>query len=172
MANSNSEFFELEDEIQKRFHTEVEQLTEKIGLMLERETMDVIAANNKVATGDLRKSISSKVTKLVSEYLITCFSNTNYAVYVHDGTRPHFPPIDKIAKWIRLKGIAGRYSVKTHDRVGNKLDQSNEDRRLAFVIARSISKKGTKGLKFFDIALKQAWPRIEKEVQAFNLKNL
>lgn len=169
---ANSEFFELEDEIQKRFRIEVEKLAERIGLMLERETMEVLAANDKIATGDLRKSVSYKVTRLLSDYLITCFTNTNYAVYVHDGTRPHFPPIEPIMQWVKRKRLSGSYSIKTHDRIGNKSKQFDEDRQLAFMIARSIAKKGTKGLKFFDIALKQAWPMIEKEVQSFNLKNL
>lgn len=168
MNNDESKLFEkLEDEILKRFYAEVEKLAERIGLILERETKDVLTANNKIATGELRKSIRYKVTKLVSAYLVTCFANVNYSQYVYDGTRPHFPPIEQIIRWVRRKGIAGKYSIKTHKRLGNMVQQNDEDRQLALMIARSIAKKGTKGIKFFDIALKQAWPVIEKEIQSF-----
>ncbi|NWF87917.1 MAG: HK97 gp10 family phage protein [Ignavibacteriaceae bacterium] len=190
----NKEFFELEDEILKRFRIEVERLTEKIGLIIERETKAVLAENEKIATGDLRKSIRYKVTKLVSAYLITCFANVKYSQYVYDGTRPHFPPIEPIVRWVQRKGIGQSFSIKSHKMVGSnrkgvaigkrriglarfenlysEKSYSEEVRSVAYAIARSMAKKGTHGLKFFDIALKQAWPAIEKEVQAFNLKNL
>lgn len=190
MENVDSKFFEnLEDEILKRFYIEVEKLTERIGLIIERETKDVLAANEIVATGDLRKSIRYKVTKLVSAYLITCFANVKYSQYVYDGTRPHFPPIEPIVRWIQRKGIGQSFSIKSHKMVGSNRRQlaigkrriglarfenlyseksySEEVRSIAYAIARSIAKKGTHGLKFFDIALKQAWPVIEKEVASF-----
>lgn len=192
MNNDESKLFEkLEGEILKRFYNEVEKLAERIGLTLEREVKDVLVANDKIATGELRKSIRYKVTKLLSAYLITCFANVKYSQYVYDGTRPHFPPIEPIVRWVQRKGIGQSYSLKTRRMVGSNRKQlaigkkriglmsfeniyseksySEQVRSVAYAIARSISKKGTKGLKFFDIALKQAWPVIERQVQTFKL---
>ena len=55
-----------------------------------------------------------------------------YAMAVHEGTRPHFPPIEAVQKWADRHGIP------------------------AFLVARSISKKGTKGVPFYDRAIKQS----------------
>lgn len=155
---------ELNEEILNTFYREVEKLTEKIGLILERETKDVLSKHGKYATGDLYKSIRSKVIKLSKSYVIRCFAGVNYSQFVHEDTRPHFPPINKIQKWVRLKKLTGRYSVKSKKRLGGKQTQHDEDRALAWIIARSISRKGTKGIKFFELALKQAMPIIEKEI--------
>lgn len=162
---SNKKFMEeLEDEILDKYYREVEKLTERIGLILERETKDVLSKHGKYATGDLYKSIRSKVIKLSKSYVIRCFANVNYSQFVHEDTRPHFPPINKIQKWVRLKKLTGRYSVKSKRRLGGKQTQHDEDRALAWIIARSIARKGTKGIKFFELALKQAMPKIQDEL--------
>ena len=161
-------FENLSEEVLTTFYREVEKLTERIALILERETKDVLSKNDKVATADLYKSIRSKVTKFAWGYLIKTFAGVNYAQYVYDNTKPHFPPINKIAKWVRIKGLAGRYSVKTHRRLGGKQKKFDEDRALAWLIARKIARKGTKGIKFFELALKQGFPMIEKEMLRLN----
>ncbi len=51
-------------------------------------------------------------------------ADTKYALFVHEGTRPHFPPIDAIEPWARRHGIP------------------------AFLVARSIARKGTKPKPF------------------------
>lgn len=161
-------FENIAGEILDSFRIEVEKLTERIALILERETKDVLSKNDKIATADLYKSIRSKVVKFAWGYIIRVFSGVNYAQFVYDGTKPHFPPINKIAKWIRIKGLAGRYSVKTKRRLGGKQEKFDEDTALAWAIAIKISRKGTKAFKFFDLALKQGLPIIEKEVLRLN----
>ena len=59
----------------------------------------------------------------------------DYWKYREYGTKPHFPPVDKIAEWIRIKPVLPRPNAK------GKLPTQNQ---LAFMIARSISIKGTK----------------------------
>ena len=59
----------------------------------------------------------------------------DYWKYLEYGTKPHFPPVDKIAEWIRIKPVLPRPNAK------GKLPTQNQ---LAFLIARSISVKGTK----------------------------
>ena len=59
----------------------------------------------------------------------------DYWKYLEYGTKPHFPPVEKIAEWIRIKPVLPRPNAK------GKLPTQNQ---LAFLIARSISVKGTK----------------------------
>ena len=59
----------------------------------------------------------------------------DYWKYLEYGTKPHFPPIEKIAEWIRIKPVLPRPNAK------GKLPTQKQ---LAFLIARSISVKGTK----------------------------
>ena len=59
----------------------------------------------------------------------------DYWKYLEYGTKPHFPPIEKIAEWIRIKPVLPRPNAK------GKLPTQKQ---LAFMIARSISVKGTK----------------------------
>lgn len=59
----------------------------------------------------------------------------DYWKYLEYGTKPHFPPVDKIAEWIRIKPVLPRPNAK------GKLPTQKQ---LAFLIARSISIKGTK----------------------------
>lgn len=166
--NDDKLFENLAGEILERFYGEVEKLAKRIALILERETKDVLSKNDKVATADLYKSIRSKVTRLSRAYIIKVFAGVNYAQFVYDDTKPHFPPVNKIAKWVRIKGLAGKYSIKTKRRLGGKQSKYDEDTALAWLIARKIARKGTKGLKFFDLALKQGVPIIQKEVLRLN----
>jgi hypothetical protein len=54
-----------------------------------------------------------------------------------------------ILDWVHRKGIAGRFSTKTKKRVGNKNQQLSEDFDVAWPIALSILKKGTRPQPFF-----------------------
>lgn len=56
---------------------------------------------------------------------------------VENGTKPHFPDIDKIKEWIRVKPVLPRA-------INGKLPTENQ---LAYLIARKISKVGTEGSK-------------------------
>lgn len=54
-----------------------------------------------------------------------------------------------ILAWVRRKGIAGRFSVKTKRRVGSKNQQLVEDFEVAWPIAMSILRKGVHPHPFF-----------------------
>lgn len=67
----------------------------------------------------------------------TLENRSPYAIFVHEGTRPHFPPIHAIERWADRHGIN------------------------PFVVARAISRKGTKGIPFYDMAIKESQPIID-----------
>lgn len=58
------------------------------------------------------------------------------------------PPTSIIEKWIKKKGIRGRVN-KDWKSAGNRGGQFIKDKSLAFLIARSIKKKGIKSVSFF-----------------------
>lgn len=87
--------------------------------------------------GDARKKAPVDRGFLRGAGMVTSFSplkgkleNTApYAKFVHDGTKPHFPPLHAIEPWARRHGIP------------------------PFLVARSIAKKGTKAIPFFQEAV-------------------
>lgn len=103
----------------------------------------------KVDTGDYRASISTRIefqpTPQGGAVVGVLGSNRRHAPFVVLDTRPHWPPMAPILAWVKRKKIAGRYSIKTRRRVGKPKDIEAEDRAVAFLVARAISRRGTKG---------------------------
>ena len=64
-----------------------------------------------------------------------------YAAYLNDGTKPHWPPVDKIREWIKVKPVLPRPGRN------GKLPSTEQ---LAYLIGRKISKVGTKPTKIID----------------------
>jgi hypothetical protein len=61
-----------------------------------------------------------------------------YGPAVRYGTRPHFPPIEALIPWVRVK-LMGMSRAKV-----KKTTPEKEARSIAFLIARRISRVGTK----------------------------
>lgn len=100
-------------------HTDV--VMKKSILQLERDAKTFAPSSE----GTLRKGIKSTIRPLQS----VVRAMAGHSVYVHEGTRPHFPPItpgSPLERWARKKNIP------------------------VFVVARSIARKGTKAQPFFD----------------------
>lgn len=60
----------------------------------------------------------------------------DYWKYVENGTRPHFPPPDKILTWIQIKPIIPRPDA---------LGRTPTENQLAYLIGRKIAREGTEG---------------------------
>jgi len=84
-------------------------------------------------SGLLRNSNKQSFSALTG----TLKNTAPYAMFVHEGTKPHFPPIDAIEPWARKHGIP------------------------AFLVARAISQKGTKAHPFYKDAGKEEQARVE-----------
>lgn len=87
-------------------------------------------------TGSLADT-ASYITKFDGRYLTISLNLQDYWKYVEDGTRPHFPPIEDILQWIKVKPVLPR------KRKGKLPTQ----KQLAYLISRKISKVGTKAYK-------------------------
>jgi len=85
-------------------------------------------------TALLRGGVAAAITGEGVTLVGRVFDAVSYALPVELGSRPHFPPIGPIALWVRRKlGIS----------------DEREARSVAFLIARKISRVGTKPVKFF-----------------------
>ena len=103
-----------------------EETADEIAKFARRNVRDIDA----VATGDLSKSI--EVTSSPGGLVFAVGSKMKYAPYVEFGTRPHFPPLDAIREWCRVRGI---------------------DEGAAYPIARAIAERGLPERPFLAPAL-------------------
>lgn len=68
------------------------------------------------ASGRLNDSLSAKVW-LHDDSVTVTIDGEAYAKYLTNGTRPHFPPVDKILEWIRIKPVLpARWVTEVTDR--------------------------------------------------------
>lgn len=91
-----------------------------------------------VPAGYSQRLIDSVKTQVVvgdREWEVTMTLN-DYWKYVEDDTKPHFPPVNKILEWVQIKPVIPRPDSK---------GRIPSPKSLAFLIGRSISRKGTKG---------------------------
>lgn len=85
------------------------------------------------ATGNLALN-QQKIIQYDGRFFSIYLSLEDYWKYLEYGTRPHFPPLEKIKEWIRIK------PVTPLPQANGKLPTENQ---LAFLIGRKISRVGT-----------------------------
>lgn len=109
---------------------------EDILVKFKEEYASLIRDTGHNSSGKLASSMRWKTQINGSFYLITIIL-PDYATYLEDGRKPgKFPPIEEIKKWIKIKPVLPQ-PLKN-----GKLPTTSQ---LAFLIARKISLKGTKG---------------------------
>lgn len=111
--------------------------------------------NAPVDTGRLRASIVPEVRSVGKEVQGIVGSNVLYAPFMELGTRPHFPPLAPLIRWVHRKRLAGTYSVKTRRRRGGKTRQAQEDYQVAYMVALAISRRGLRARRYLQEALEQ-----------------
>ena len=88
-------------------------------------------------------------------------SNVFYAPYVEFGTRPHWVPVEALMRWVYLKVQQGQLPRRRRSASARSASQLST-RSLAFLIARSISRHGTKPHPFMRPAVTKSLPRIRE----------
>lgn len=138
------------------FQTELNQLLRRIGKIL----VPAVKRETPIgATGRLRKSTVFQIVggpkNQVLELRQSARSkNFPYHLAVRKGTKPHFPPPEALIPWVKKKwGIPNTPAYLA--------------RGAAFVLARSIAKKGTKANPYDDRAIKKTASIIRQEVRIF-----
>lgn len=99
-----------------------------------------LESNGTNASGDLSKSIKG-IVKFDGKYVTVSIRLNEYWKYIENGTKPHFPPVDAIKKWISVKPVLPRPLAS------GKLPTENQ---LAYLIGRKISRFGTKHKPFLN----------------------
>lgn len=113
-------------------------LRQYAGLYIER-IQEGLNETGAIASGELGESIAIDLKP--SSFNITML---DYWVYVDEGRKAgKFPPISAIEKWLTYPAVQDRLTFGRED----LFDDSNRS-SLAYVIARKIANKGTKGNEF------------------------
>ncbi len=108
---------------------------EEYGQKVRNEYQDSLIRNNRIASGELLNSVEFRVLQDERSFSVV-LDLASYWEYVESDTRPHWPPVDAILKWIQVKPILPRPDSK---------GRIPSPKSLAFLIGRKISRKGTKG---------------------------
>lgn len=103
-------------------------------IALQNKYKDNLLLSDRVATGELVKSVQYKLDFKDKEFIIY-LDLEDYYKYVENGTKPHFPPVNAILNWIKAKPV-----LPTP--INGKLPTPNQ---LAYLIGRKISEVGTEG---------------------------
>jgi HK97 gp10 family phage protein len=134
--------------------------------------------------GKLSQSIQVNLNDRLAPYV---YSSAKYAPYIEWGTGGKVSVPAKYASyamqfkgkgggtleemllaimdWVRQKGLAGSYSVKTQRRAGNKSARMIEDAEVAYPIAIAILRKGIRPQPFFFSAVENEKPRLIKRIK-------
>ena len=142
-------------------YTHLEEKLAEIGAELREKYKSKLKANGVYATGKLFNSIDFKLTVKESEIDLS-FTALDYWINIEEGREPNskMPRVDEIRKWMITRGIPDKPGV-------------------AFIIARSIAKKGIKPNPFLRetrIELESLVPSIkialEKDLDSYMDKNI
>lgn len=99
---------------------------------------------DKVGSGNLADTATYNV-EWNGDIFEVYFNLQDYWKYAEYGTSPHFPPVDAIERWITAKKIVPRaYNGKVPT-----------TRQLAYIISRSISRKGTPAKNYLSDTLSE-----------------
>ena len=154
MSETGAIYVEGLDELLRKMDRLPAEVQRECFKAMQRASLDIIAdaksnlrVNGSVVTGNLRAS--GKVQKVDDKTLDVGFfssdSDKGYASYVEYGRKPgKMPPPDILEAWAYKKF-----------RLSHK-----DARSMAWALARSIAKKGTKARPFFEPAVESGWRKM------------
>lgn len=116
----------------------IEQELYAIGEDLVRTAVEYLQRRNINVDGDIMKSVRADVETMKDGFRLQFGANAPHAIYVHEGTRPHWPPVKPIRSWVRKK-----LSPPT-----DEIDQ------VTFLVRRKISIHGTRPKPFLAVAVR------------------
>ena len=154
MSETGAIYVEGLDELLRKMDSLPAEVQRKCFKAMQSASLDIIAdakgnlrVNGSVVTGNLRAS--GKVQKVDDKTLDVGFfssdSDKGYASYVEYGRKPgKMPPPDILEAWAYKKF-----------RLSHK-----DARSMAWALARSIAKKGTKARPYFEPAVESGWRKM------------
>lgn len=135
----------------------LQEVLEQYGEALRNAYQDNLISDDKIASGELLNSVDFLVLTGNNEIWVE-FHLEDYYKYIEYGTKPHWPPLNKIMEWIRVKPVLPN----------NNTGKLPTVEQLAFLIGRKISEDGIEPGKQFQNAqesLKAEWEaKIEEAI--------
>lgn len=161
------------NKLEERVIDEIEEKIRQIALKLSGDATKIIIDEDAIGYNrQLYRNIRANVYREAGRIIgvVGVGANVPYGIFRHEGTRPHFPPIEPLQKWVIYKGLVKNEGVLTSVRaVKSTKKVYDESRQIAFLIARKISKKGTKGLPFLKLALEQNRDFIQQKISEIKI---
>lgn len=135
---------------------ELTRTLEKWGQIIEAKLRDKLNNDQSNASYELNRSLRYEVR--IDERVYELGINmADYWKYVNSGRKTgKMPPLKNIEDWIRIKPI-----IPFRDYKG----RIPTTRQLAYLIARKIGDKGTKGTEFFNLTIDEIWKEMESDVR-------
>lgn len=129
----------------------LQEYIEELKIEYENNLLD----SDRVASWDLINNIEIVTSFEGYDYWIG-FNLKDYWKYVEYGTKPHFPPVDALLRWIEIKPVLPYPNSK------GKLPTPKQ---LAYLIGRKISEVGTEGSHDLAEANKTIHQKYEELIQ-------
>jgi HK97 gp10 family phage protein len=131
-------------EAQQAFEIAPDVMERNLERFLSRGAQEVARAAKSFAPKAFSTLTNSILASRVGPLHWRVSPGANYAPYVEGGTRPHFPPPVNLQPWVeRVLGLSGE-----------------EARHRAFLIARAISRRGTRAQPYMRPAAEQMRSRV------------
>ena len=137
------------------FFKKIESALSKIGKIYVSELKNRLLRDGNVASKELSRSITSKVVSDGVEITANRYLSTVSEGKKATSKAPSEVMVSRVAKWMKFKGIRPRGSGRMTDL---------KYKKAAFVIARSINRKGFEGSKVIARSFKALESNIDKEV--------
>ncbi len=122
----------------KKIEAAIEAELYDFGQDLVATAVDYLEKKNINVDGQIMKSIQAEVEKIKSDFRLQFGSNVGHAIYVHEGTKPHWAPEKPIRQWVHKKlNLTGK-----------------ELKKVTFLVRRKIAREGTKARPFLAVAMR------------------
>lgn len=130
------------------------KVLEEYGQEVRNLYQDKLILHDRVASGELLNSVEFVVEGNGQRWEVS-LNVAKYWKYVENDTRPHWPPVNKILEWIRVKPVLPR---------PDKNGKLPTPEGLAFLIARKISRVGTKGTHDLEGSIEEINERYREKI--------
>lgn len=131
-----------------------ERILNEYAMMVSERYKESLMKNGHIATGELLNSVNYQITIGSKEVSVSLVLDEVWK-WVENDCKPHWPPIDAILKWVKVKHIlpSNTYNGKLPT-----------EKQLAYLIARKISEKGTEGTHDLRETLQQVNNMFEQRI--------
>jgi hypothetical protein len=140
----------------------LEKALDEFGREFIKELTTQLLNADKKATGDLINSLDYQVVETIDGFMLNILSSP-YLNYVDKGRKPGIaPPSSKFIKWIDARNI------KWKDKKGKIIPKES----VAFLIARSIGRKGIKPTNVIQKTINNIFTNKQKILEQAAIKDI